>query len=347
MNKKCISLEGSMQNGAVQYPGLDIMKFICAVLIMISHLGPFESFSRTLNYWAVNLSFRFAVPFFFLCSGYFFRGNVFWGKRLTDWLKRNMMLYSLWTAVYIAFALPYTITPDTVVEFLLRGGAGAFHLWFFPSLMISMVFVYILLDRCNPKIALFSAAVLYGIGLFGDSYGNLLPFFPAIKMVVTWYNNLFGGTRNGILFPSIFLYMGMFLAENKKSFLLQFSRGYTLAALFVFYCLWVLEVVFITKMGLAWDLNLTIFIVPTAFFLFLFFSGLDWPDKMTAVKFRKMSTMIYCLHILIKNLWDQYFLCRFTLNSLERCAAIVLCTLLVSYLLLCLSEHFSFLKKLY
>lgn len=126
MNRKCISLEGNMYNRAVQYPGLDMMKFLCAVVIMISHLGPFESFSQSLNYWVVNLSFRYAVPFFFLCSGYFFRRNVFLGKSLVNWLKRNMLLYSVWTAIYIAFALPYTITFDTVIEFLLRGGGRCF-----------------------------------------------------------------------------------------------------------------------------------------------------------------------------------------------------------------------------
>lgn len=40
--------------------GIDMGKFICAVLILISHMGPFESYGSELNYWIVNLSFRFS-----------------------------------------------------------------------------------------------------------------------------------------------------------------------------------------------------------------------------------------------------------------------------------------------
>lgn len=255
-----------MNNVNKTMSGIDIGKLICAILVMISHLGPLESFGSQANYYAVNLSFRYAVPFFFICSGYFLYRSLLTGGKIANYLKRITLLYSVWTLIYILFSLPFTITTTTIINFMFRG--IVFHLWFFPSLIFSIVFVFYFLNKVNSKIAWFVVCGLYCIGLLGDSYGNLLPYFPIMKTFININNILFGVTRNGILFASIFIYIGVFLAKN-DDMISGLSSKKKLITFFAFYAIWVLEFITVTKLGLAWDLNLSIFIIPTATFFFL------------------------------------------------------------------------------
>lgn len=51
-----------------QYPAVDCFKFICCILIIAIHAKPFAS-----NYWldaGVGLVTRFAVPYFFVATGF-------------------------------------------------------------------------------------------------------------------------------------------------------------------------------------------------------------------------------------------------------------------------------------
>lgn len=333
-----------MNNEDNRKSGIDIGQYICAILVMISHMAPFGSFNQQANYYAVNLSFRYAVPFFFICSAYFLYRNVLIGGKISGYLKRITMLYSVWTLIYILFSLPFTITITTVTDFLFRG--IVFHLWFFPSLIFSIVFIFYFLNKVNSKIAWFIVCCLYCIGLLGDSYGNLLPCFPIMKTFININNTFFGQTRNGILFASIFIYIGVQLAKNESMFSGLNSKK-KLIMLFASYAIWILEFILVTKLGLAWDLNLSIFIIPTATFFFLILIDFDQSHKINGTLCKKMSTVIYCSHILIANLLDAYVLSHITLNSLQRCIVVVLCTCVVSYLLVRISKSVKCLKMLY
>ena len=87
-----------------QMKGINIGKFLCATLVLISHMGPFDSFNPQITYYTVNLSFRFAVPFFFLCTGYFLYNRLDSeknSKRLLLSVKRLFSLYFIDVACYI------------------------------------------------------------------------------------------------------------------------------------------------------------------------------------------------------------------------------------------------------
>ena len=56
------------------YPGVDIFKMACAILVMIIHTKPFENI-----FWidaGIGMVTRFAVPYFFTVSGYFLYKKV-------------------------------------------------------------------------------------------------------------------------------------------------------------------------------------------------------------------------------------------------------------------------------
>ena len=56
-----------------QFNGIDIVKFICAFLVCVIHIPPFQTdlFGLNhLNFWLQNYLCRIAVPFYFTASGF-------------------------------------------------------------------------------------------------------------------------------------------------------------------------------------------------------------------------------------------------------------------------------------
>ncbi len=336
-----------------QMKGINIGKFLCATLVLISHMGPFDSFNPQITYYTVNLSFRFAVPFFFLCTGYFLYNRLDSeknSKRLLLSVKRLFSLYFIWTCIYVVFSLPYTITIETIRDFIFRG--SVFHFWYFPSLIISLVFTNFLIEKFAPprgcgagsQGGLIVVCLLYIIGLLGDSYGNLLPYLSPVRFIIDIYHIPFAATRNGFLFPSIFIYLGAILARNKNSRIWKIDQY----KWFVFsYLLFVIEFLFITKMKLARDLNLYIFIVPTVIMLFLVLKDVNVTLRLNCLMLRKMSVVIYCSHVLIMRLMDAYVFSTVKVNSLVRCVGVLLVTYMISFLIVALSSKIKLLKLLY
>lgn len=96
-----------------QFACIDLMKFICAILVVTIHTSPFKNVSPLLDYGLTQYIARLAVPFFFVASGYFlFRktdyDNFDVNVPLT-YAKRIFRLYLLWNAIYFVpfFILPY------------------------------------------------------------------------------------------------------------------------------------------------------------------------------------------------------------------------------------------------
>ena len=51
------------------YPSLDLMKFICSILVVMIHITPFGEY-EFLNFAIHNYVARIAVPYFFVTSGF-------------------------------------------------------------------------------------------------------------------------------------------------------------------------------------------------------------------------------------------------------------------------------------
>ncbi len=54
-----------------QFPSIDIMKLLYAVLVVTIHTSPLNSINKYFNYGLTQYIARLAVPFFFVTSGYF------------------------------------------------------------------------------------------------------------------------------------------------------------------------------------------------------------------------------------------------------------------------------------
>ena len=86
-----------------QYNSLDLMKFISAILIIVLHTSPFQSYNALISFGLRNVVTIIAVPFFFCTSGFllFKKLSVLSqdekGKYFKHYIKRLCIMYGLWS----------------------------------------------------------------------------------------------------------------------------------------------------------------------------------------------------------------------------------------------------------
>lgn len=205
------------------------------------HTTPFELQSmpigRTLDLaTVVNQAARFAVPLFFVLSGYF------WANRFKDereileptirMAKRIAILFFVWSAIYllpidIVDSLSYgAIGPIKQIYWNLGSAANhplvtlmegtKVHLWFLVGLLCSLLISALLLRFKFNRFLVVLAVTFYLVGLAGKAYSDTpLGFQTAFNF------------RNGPFFSLIFFVTGYFL-QRKQPNRLWFPVGCSL-----------------------------------------------------------------------------------------------------------------------
>lgn len=94
--------DSAVQN--TNYKLLDLMKFICAFLVIGIHTRPFQTVSDVADkLFYYNIS-NCAVPFFYACTGYFLivkQQNKSVHEKIGFRVKKVLRLYVIWSIVYL------------------------------------------------------------------------------------------------------------------------------------------------------------------------------------------------------------------------------------------------------
>ena len=165
---------------------------------------------------------RFAVPFFFLVSGYFWARGIRGGKSVelvfSRPAKRVMMLFAVWSLVYLlvpdrisyfkqhGFAAFYAVPAGRIADarmadWLLHGTSE--HLWFLLSLAWALTIATVLIRLRWQRLMLPIAGALYVVGLLGGAYS-----------ATAFGIDLGLNTRDGPFFSLIFFAMGWYFADE-------------------------------------------------------------------------------------------------------------------------------------
>ena len=184
---------------------IDAVRAIAIFAVLAIHCDPFVSgeyaFGRVAVGDVVDLLARFAVPFFFITSGYFLGQKCSQGVNRRDVLVafafRLAGLVVFWYAFYVVWppdwikALEQGLIRTTYWSALdLFSSAGNFlagpraHLWFLMALLIGCVHVFVVTLFGSPILVLLYFSSLYIIGLGQGAYGfvteltEILPQVP-------------------------------------------------------------------------------------------------------------------------------------------------------------------------
>lgn len=337
------------------YAILDVAKFISALFVIAVHCAPFIQVSESLNFVYVQIFARLAVPFFFLVSGFlFFRkidpekgrkdeGNI---KEYKHYIKRILRIYIVWSILYVPLLMINWMqggfTISTILRFVrdILWNGTYYHLWFLPALMVGVSIVYIAYTSLQKRFMLWICLGLYLLGMLGNVYGVILHDVAGIGSILSAYEAVFITTRNGVFFAPIFLALGIYVNDFIKP---SFKKPAFYAFLLSF-GLYIGEAFWLKSIWVMHDLtSMYAMLVPCIFFLFI--TVIQWNLKPSLVyhKLRKMSLLIYVGHIYFVFL----FLNILKLSNIVVYGLSIICSCIVSYVIVSASKKWKWLKALY
>ncbi|UIJ39288.1 acyltransferase [Desulfobaculum bizertense] len=210
--------------------GADAVRTLAIMAVVLLHTQPFENLpvltpmSKGTDFFIENIC-RFAVPSFFIISGYFFgrsaqsRGIHTAAKR-TLW--RVLSLFLFWCLVYAVMPKPklffqhglgaFSIWTDFTFHRLFHDPilffrfGTTFHLWFFPALIYAILLIWLFGAFRQTKLLLFLAAALYLFGMLGQSYRVV----PGIGLDIDRFV-----LRDGPFFSTLPVALGFAYAQRK------------------------------------------------------------------------------------------------------------------------------------
>lgn len=281
--------------------GIDLMKFIAAMLVVAGHVRPFLSYSLTLDVFVIHVLARVTIQFFFMTAGFLLfrkiefplRGNKQNNKIIFNYCKRVLTLYVIWTAIYVGIAFIYFVSQIgfnlygfyLFYRFLQEGS----HLWYLSALVIAVLLVYWALHYINFKKALILGTVLYLIGLFGDAYYGLVANL-GVGSVVKVYLDLFMTSRNGLFFGFFFVAMGAYFQKS------GFRLKNPFPPFFLCMVLLTIEVFMLRAYSKPLNYNLLLFALPASVYLFSGMLEINLKERKIYRWLRDGSLIVYLIH---------------------------------------------------
>lgn len=250
------------------YTGIDLFRIIAAILVIAIHTSPLLLFGETADFILTGVIARVAVPFFFMTSGFFLISTGNCAKRVCNFVKNTAIIYGIAIALYIPvniynnyFSME-NLLPNILKDIIFDG--TLYHLWYLPAAIIGVIFAWLLVRKCGLLTAFTVTAVLYVVGLFGDSYYGIIKNVPLLEGFYGAIFELSDYTRNGVFFAPIFFVLGGLVGTKKVSLSLKNSLigfGITLPLMLA-------EGLLLRNLGVQRHDSFYIMLIPCIVFLF-------------------------------------------------------------------------------
>ena len=258
-----------MSKSKQRNPSIDVFRYICAILVIAIHTGPFKEINESLGFIVTDIIPRVAVPFFFIVSGYFYVCKLQNGEKpLWNSIKRLLIVYSLWSIFYYliqyiqwGYYNPKGFAINCVVSFIFYG--SSYHFWFFPALIFALCFTTLLWKMRYQKIIIPLSIILYIIGVLGCAYYNLCRGLPLLSKL--FEHELFTAIRRILLmgfpfFAGGYLVLSVENVINKRQSLLMWIVSLTV---------WIIEIVIVIQNRYQRNVIITFGLYPFVIFTFI------------------------------------------------------------------------------
>lgn len=276
---------------------IDITKLFFSICIVFIHTGLADKIPY--GYEIKELIFRLGIPFFFVCSGYYFaKNNINTREKLFIYLKKIFIPFIFFGIIYI-FWEAYFLNEgsyDYIVSNLskLFLGSQTNVMWYSGSIIWSFIILYLIKDKRKLLIAMFIFFLLYLLGLSFTTYDFLLE--SVNPLLLKALINTFIQNRSfwfvGFLFTAIGYYIGKYINYEKL-------RYHNLINFFILsFSLCIIETMFIKGKTIYFEYDFLISHILVIFWLFLIIikcSKISFNSKFL----RNISTTIYYCHFLV------------------------------------------------
>lgn len=284
---------------AKRYDGLDILKAICAFFVVCIHV----TFQGQLGVGVASLA-RFAVPVFFMITGFFYDKTVFNNKEKHQ-LKKILIL----------------LVSSDVMYYLLRGFKaaleGSFSKYIAETFTLKRLFEFLVFNKTVSSGQLwYLGAILYVLLIFGV-LRKFVPQWEKVAYIITpillvcnfvlGRYLFFSGSefivRNFLLTGFPCFTIGMFLKKyEKKTEFIKNSNFLSVVLIAVFTAAVFLEKTVLTRLNATPNREVYISSILLAAVLVIVFSKESWNGsklKITKTVGRKFSSLIYIFQSLV------------------------------------------------
>ncbi|MDO4186083.1 MAG: acyltransferase [Bacteroidales bacterium] len=281
--------------------GLDIYKWVCALLIVFLH-----TYNRdwgVAGHWFWSVITSIGVPFFFIVSGFFYgKGLVrseFSREYFMKYFKRLVIMYVAWSIITLPVSWlcvlrghPDYSLPLKVVYlfrmFFFSGSCGIY--WYILALICCSIVIFHFMKRGRGNALYVMAVLLFGVGVWYDSpYNNH-------NLVFQFIHAVFGSERNFFNVGLFYMCIGYFFASHEK---IHKTRSIHL------YALLTISIVLRTIEVNLLHTNLLQALIAIVLFLLAWNTELNISDEQS-LRIRKLSTAMYLLHYPFILLFDFY-----------------------------------------
>jgi len=239
---------------------IDYIRFYAIFAVILTHTMPFHDtfyalstgklnliFEGTFDF-IVNLSIRFAIPFFFIIAGYLYGRKAAQGSntgtKLMSSLLRLMSIWFAWFVLYIfipniddlisAYKDPTNwftgyVDRSLILNRLFDGdpihllGGTYGHLWFIPVLAFALLIATPFYRANLLGVFLILAGTLLGVVLTAGTYGFTPAGMFANKLIDSYSLPL--GSVSVLVFAIFYVAIGMWLSLKNITFSIGYSLG--------------------------------------------------------------------------------------------------------------------------
>ena len=288
-----------------EFNAIDMCKFIMAFVVIAIHTNPVVNIKNQVIIQIVMIIQNFAVPFFFVASGFFlyYRQDISvkeTKEHFKRYLKKIIRLYCVWTIISLPLTVyGYYISGDGILHcifsyikyfFFVGKLYNSYHLWYLLALIYAIVIIWVLLERNLSLETIF--VIAFGFFTFSkimlflmdkeNMLGGVLKSFSELYQFIFNKGNIFTGM--------IYVCIGMRIANRKK----YINRVV---------CLCGLIVINILQIGINNIIVNDLLTIPEAALFFMFLLGIKLPEGKKYIKMRKASSIIYLSHLIFLSIY--------------------------------------------
>jgi surface polysaccharide O-acyltransferase-like enzyme len=171
---------------------IDYIKFFAIFAVVVIHVFPLDGFT---GYFIIDNAARFAVPFFFAASGYFFAQKMKHEDAPFHYFKNYIIklfkLYLVWLIFYTSYDVLLVLLDGVAVQEKLTSyfeqftllnliyygkGTSGYQLWFLTALIWSTIVIFIFFKFKQITVLFLISFGLNLLGLLGQAYTMFIKF---------------------------------------------------------------------------------------------------------------------------------------------------------------------------
>lgn len=327
MNKKNTAILKS------EYNGIDIFKFVLAIVVVASHTNLFVNVSDSIALNVKSYIFSLVVPFFFIASGFLLGVKINNNKEdtfiiLNKKIKSTIKLYLCWTIIYLPITLYGYITNGKGILYnilsFIRGGLligenfDSWPLWYLLSTIYSLIFIKIMLKNVkkeNNKILIVSAVFILSIIIDWltdnvNSFSGII-YYIAKLLSITILN---GRLLRGVIY--IFIGMKLSIINRRINNILKVIILLIMGIIYIFISNYINEFV----------------ILISGIILFLLSLDVHF-GKIKSIFYRKSSTIIYFTHMIFYFIYSVIIHNEKTYYGISSFIFTLSCTIILSIII--------------